>query len=239
MADSDKSLDILGAKPLAEAAKTASDATIRGIGEFLSRICLPAAEEFGLLVRDKVSAWRSNNALALAAKAEALVDAQGRSSDLHAHPRIVGGILEHGSWSEDDEVQGMWAGLLATACTASGKAQENLIYVNYLAQITTSQAKILNHACEAATKVKSESGLLMSERYSCPISQVAVISGTEDLHAIDLELDHLRSIGLLDSQSGLMEDLATIAFVTPSAVGLQLYVRCQGYVGSPVEYFGL
>ncbi len=93
MADSDKSLDILGAKPLAEAAKTASDATIRGIGEFLSRICLPAAEEFGLLVRDKVSAWRSNNALALAAKAEALVDAQGRSSDLHAHPRIVGGIL--------------------------------------------------------------------------------------------------------------------------------------------------
>jgi hypothetical protein len=237
--DSDKSLDILGVKPLAEAAKTASDATIHGVGEFLSRICLPAAEEFGLLLRDKVGAWRTNNALALAAKAKALVDARGGSHRLHAHPRIVGGILEHGSWSEDDKVQGMWAGLLATACTASGMAQENLIYVNYLAQITTSQANILNHACDSATKIKTESGLLLAERYSCPISQIAVISGNEDLHAIDLELDHLRNIGLLDSQSGLTPEAATIALLTPSAVGLQLYVRCQGYVGSPVEYFGL
>lgn len=239
MADSDKSLDIFGTKPLSEAAKVASEATVHGIGEFLSRICLPAAEEFGLLLRDKVSAWRETNLIAIAAMAKEKMEAKGQPTGQHAHPRIVGGILEHGSWSDDDKVRGMWAGLLASACTANGKAQENLIYVNYLAQITTSQAKILNFACEEATKKKSKYGLLLAEHYFCPISQVSLVSGNDDLHAIDLELDHLRSLGLLDTDSGLRVDDATNAVLTPSALGLQLYVRCQGYVGSPTEYFGL
>ncbi|MGB3134380.1 MAG: hypothetical protein WBB04_07405 [Candidatus Macondimonas sp.] len=239
MADSDKSLDIFGTKPLSEAAKIASEATFHGVGEFLSRICLPAAEELGLLLRDKVSALRRNNAMAIAAKAKEIVDAKDKPTGQHAHPRIVVGILEHGSWSDDDEVQGMWAGLLASACTANGKAQENLIYVSYLAQITTSQAKILNLACEKATKKKTKSGLLISESYFCPISQVSLISGNYDLHSIDLELDHLRSLGLLESDGGLRGEDETNAVLSPSALALKLYVRCQGYVGSPTEYFGL
>lgn len=47
-------LDVLGIKPVAEAVNTVTKGTVEGASAFLSRICLPAAEEFGFLLQDKV-----------------------------------------------------------------------------------------------------------------------------------------------------------------------------------------
>ena len=218
-------------------ARNIADAATQGAGAFLSRICLPAAEEFGLLIRDKVGAWRARNALGLAKKAELMLESLDDSANRHAHPRIVGAIIENGSWCDEDEVQSMWAGLLATACTPSGTNQENLIYVNLLAQLTASEARIFNLACKAAIKKKSPSGLLLAQEFVQSLEQIMQISGTAEIHTIDLELDHRRTLGILDS--GLRLEAGLPAQLTPTAIGLQLHVRCQGYVGSPVEYFGL
>jgi len=237
--ETDKSLDVLGIKPVAEAVNTVTLAATTGAGAFLSRICLPAAEEFGLLLRDKVSAWRAQNVLAIAAKAEALFEALPGAGNRHAHPRIVGAVIEHGSWADEDDVRSMWAGLLASACTESGRSQENLIYVNLLAQLTTSQARILSFACCEATKIKSETGLLLANYFTATVEQIIAVSGTTDIHTLDLEIDHLREVGLLNMQSGLSTQSSQPARLTPSAMALQLYVRCQGYVGSPTEYFKL
>ena len=239
MADSDRSLDILGAKPLAEAANTVTTAAIAGAGAFLSRICLPAAEEFGLLLRDKVSAWRAKNAAAIAERAAVMFEALPNSEARHAHPRIVGGIIENGSWTDDEDIREMWAGLLATSCTESGRSQENLIYLNLLAQLTTSQARIISFACIAAMKFKSETGLLLAQDFSTEIEQIIKASGTTDLHILDLEVDHLREIGLLDIQSGLSPHTNIPCRLTPSAMALQLHVRCNGHIGSPLDYFKL
>lgn len=133
----------------------------------------------------------------------------------------------------------MWAGLLASACTESGQSQENLIYVNLLAQLTTSQARTLSFVCTEATKFKSESGLLLAHPFMATLEQTIAASGTTDIHTLDLEVDHLRGLGLLDSLSGLSLHSSQPARLTPSAIGLQLYVRCQGFVGSPIEYFKL
>ena len=54
-----QSLDVLGIKPVGEAITTAVKGTVDGAAAFLSRICLPAAEEFGLLLRDRVSHLRA------------------------------------------------------------------------------------------------------------------------------------------------------------------------------------
>lgn len=239
MAESDKSLDILGIKPVSEAVSTVTQATTAGAGAFLSRICLPAAEEFGLLLRDKVSAWRARNALAITARAEVLFEALPDAGNRHAHPRIVGTVIDHGSWADEDDIRSMWAGLLASACTESGRSQENLIYVNLLAQLTTSQARTLSFACSEATKHKSETGLLLAEQFTASLETIIAASGTTDIHTLDLEVDHLRELGLLDLQSGLSTLTSQPARLTPSAIGLQLYVRCQGYIGSPIEYFNL
>ncbi len=55
MADEKSSVDLFRIKPLGEAAKIVTQAAVDGAGAFLGRICLPAAEEFGLLLRDKVA----------------------------------------------------------------------------------------------------------------------------------------------------------------------------------------
>lgn len=239
MPDADKSLDVLGIKPVSEAISTVTQATTAGAGAFLSRICLPAAEEFGLLLRDKVGAWRARNAVAIATKAESMFVALPMAADRHAHPRIVGSIIENGSWADEDAVQEMWAGLLASACTESGRSQENLIYVGLLAQLTTSQAKTLSFACASAKKYKSETGLLLAHDFTASTEEIIAASGTSDIHVLDLEVDHLRGLGLLNMGSGLSPHKSEPARLTPSAVGMQLYVRCQGFVGSPIEYFKL
>ncbi len=69
-----RSLDLLGIKPIADSIHTVTQAVVDGATEFLSRMCLPAAEEFGLLLRDRVSHWRAVNAAKIATKAELLVN---------------------------------------------------------------------------------------------------------------------------------------------------------------------
>ena len=75
MADEEsKSLDIFGIKPVAEAANKLTIAALEGAEAFLSRICLPAAEEFGLLFRDRVHAWRTKNITSITQQAEKILD---------------------------------------------------------------------------------------------------------------------------------------------------------------------
>src|SRR5687768_12770409 len=84
----DKSIDLFGVKPAAKAMEKATEGAVAGAGAFLSRICLPAAEEFGYLLQDRVRAWRGTHAVQLAAKAEQLT--AGKPGVLEAHPRLVG-----------------------------------------------------------------------------------------------------------------------------------------------------
>jgi Abortive infection alpha len=237
--DPDESLDVLGIKPVSEAINTATQATVAGAGAFLGRICLPAAEEFGLLLQDKVRNWRAKNALAITARAEEFFNALPNANGRRAHPRIVGAVMEHGSWADEDDVRSMWAGLLASACTESGRDQENLIYVNLLEQLTTSQARTLSFACSKAEKFKTETGLILARELIVTLEQIIAASGTVNIHTLDLEIDNLRGLGLLDPMSGLSISATQPHRLTPTPIGLQLYIRCQGFVGSPIEYFKL
>ena len=122
------SLDLLGVRPISESLNTVTRGVVDGLSAFLSRICLPAAEEFGLLLKDKVSSWRAKNAIAIVDKAQAELNFK-TNDKRHAHPILVSSIIENGSWSDCDEIQDMWAGLLASSCTESGGDESNLIFI--------------------------------------------------------------------------------------------------------------
>jgi hypothetical protein len=47
-----------GAAALGPALTKVADKTIDGVGAFFGAICMPAAEEFGLLLRDRVNAFQ-------------------------------------------------------------------------------------------------------------------------------------------------------------------------------------
>ena len=235
-----KSIDLLGLKPFGKGIEIATKGLIEGATAFLGRICLPAAEELGLLFRDRVNYWRAIQASKIAEKAERKLKSQPENEHVHAHPRLVGMAIEYGSWVDADEVQEMWAGLLASSCTKDGKDESNLMFMNLLAQLTTSQARMLSYGCEKSPKRLGSSGLIINPPgVYVTMAELVSIAGIDDVNRLDRELDHLRTLGLLsigifnNPQGPMIGDLA------PTSLGLQMYVRCQGYTGPPGNYFGL
>lgn len=232
-----RSLDILGVKPVADAISHVTKATVDGAAAFLGRICRPAAEELGLLLQDKVRAWRATNAVRVVAAAETLFEKYSSDQDAHAHPRLVAAVIEHGSCSDDETLQQLWGGLLASSCSSDGRDDSNLIFVNLLSQLTGLQVRALAYGCEKSEKAVTTAGLIIpSKQLYVDIPTVKSIAETDDLHRIDRELDHLRGLELIFI--GFDPRVARVD-ITPTALALNLYVRCHGYRGSAVDFFGL
>lgn len=236
-----ESLDILGVKPIGEAVNTVVKGGVEGTAAFLSRICLPAAEEFGLLLRDRVTHWRAANLARMADKAQRKLGPGAESA--HAHPRLVSLTVERSSWVDADEVQEMWAGLLASSCTSDGKDESNLIFINLLTQLTTSQARLLCYGCEHVPKRLTASGGMVFEGVYVSMAMLVNISGTQDHNRLDRELDHLRALGLMSfalyREPIIESPEPLVANLEPTNLGLHMYVRCQGSTKSPGQYFGL
>lgn len=285
MAEEKKSIDVFGVQPIAEAIRTVTKGAVDGAAAFFGRICLPAADEFGLLLRDRVAHWRTLNLVNIAQKTEAILEKQGDKENCHVHPRVIAGILDHGSWHDSDDIQQMWSGLLASSCTSDGRDESSLIFISLLGQITTAQTRLLNHICLAADKKLTLDGLMYAEEVMMSPDKLVRIWNDADLHRIDRELDHLRMIGLIhggfaftteetvesmrqlkelqlltekikrkrelsakrvatpkeskEPQEATVEVPPLRAKVKPTALGLHLFVRCQGHRGSPAEFFGL
>lgn len=206
------------------------------IATTLAKVCYPIADELGEEFAERVGSWRQKNSLKVLEKTNNKISKLALSNDKRAHPRLVHKIVEDGSWSDDDRVQDMWAGLLVSSCTESGKDESNLIFINILSQLTSVQVQILNYACEKAEKEITSAGWITAQIVTATLEELKNITGEEDFHRLDRDMDNMRAHELI--QGGFPES-STTANITPSGFGLQLYVRAQGYVGSPIEYFGL
>nr|WP_298659746.1 hypothetical protein [uncultured Flavobacterium sp.] len=122
-----KELDIFGIKPIGDAINTSVTKSFEGIEGFLKRVCAPALEEVGLLLKDQVRQWRLNNILQILQKAQGKVEFRDEQLQIKAHPRVALSIIENGSLSDNDEVQELWAGLFVSACTCKSSAKSGLI----------------------------------------------------------------------------------------------------------------
>lgn len=233
--ETSKSVDILGIKPIGDAVKSVVDGSIAGVSAFLGRICLPAAEEFGLLLQDKVSAWRTANLIKLVQKAQAKLESR-LDDGVCANPRLVAKVVDDGSWASDEAIQEMWAGLLASSCTPGGQDDSNLLFMNLLNQLTVSEARLVNYACSGAEKYVTAAGWVVPGELRAPVEELRTAMGVDDYHRIDRELDHLRALQLLGEDSGFGEK-STVADISPTALALQLFARCHGHGGSPIDFF--
>jgi hypothetical protein len=230
--------DLLGIAPVARAVERVTDSVVGGAEALLGRVCLPAAEEFGLLLRDKVSGWQQQNLLSTVAKAQPLLEVAA-SQNRHAPPRLIMETLNHASWAESGEVQEMWAGLFASSCTANAADDSNWIFINLLGQLIAMQAYILKTACETAPKVLQPNGLITADELYRTGNELVALTGCTDVQRIDRELDHLRVLGLISFgfRGGFQSE--PWADIRPTTLALHLYVRAQGSLQNPIEYFGL
>ena len=235
------SLDLLGIKPIGDAANTVVSKSFDGIEGFLKTVCVPAMEEFGLLLKDKVRHWRLNNIANILDKAKGKLGFENEQLQIQAHPRVALAIIENGSLNDNDEVQEMWAGLFASSCTKTGQDDENLIFVDLLKQLTVCEARILKYSCESARKVLYENGLIVGDHLTIDCKTLIEISGISEIHRLDRELDHLRSLEIIGSGLGgggfSASDKDLIADITPTPLALNLYVKSQGHNTDPSFYW--
>ena len=235
--DPDRSLDLLGIKPIGKALEKTVESCLEGASAFLSRVCLPAAEELGLLARDRVRHWRTMNTARIAQGAADLVKPDSKGQ---IHPRLAWEILEKGSWIDDSAVQRMWSGILAASVTENPADDGNIQFVMLLSAMTRFQVLLLEHACERAEKYVTPSGLPWSDLFSLTVEEIAQVTGVRDLQRMDRELDHLRHLSLIDEHnSGFNPDDASSALIRVTPLAMHLYVKSRGFTGSPIEYWKL
>ena len=243
---SDKSLDILGVKPIASSIEKSVDGTFAGASAFLSRICLPAAEEFGLMAKDTVAGWRAANAARIAARAEERLRQQhGDSADeLTGNTRVVCAAIQNGSWIDDPVVQDFWAGLLAASCDSDGRNDSNIVFVSVLSQLSTGQVRLLKYAAENAEKYRDSEGWPHAKELSIEMADLKELFQTRDVHLIDVSLDHLRTMeligtGVVAGDGGGIISGTNTAKILPSPLALNLYVRGEGCARDVIQYWDL
>lgn len=226
--------------------RIATRGVIDGAAALLSRLCLPAAEELGLALRDRISVWRARNAVQMLDRANAICNSSEPNPTDRLNPRLTLLAIEEASWIDDDQVQAFWAGLLASSTSPGGRSDENLLFMSLLKQLSSFQVRVLRVAVERSRKRVTAQGLVYSEpMLDVPLDSFADLFGIGDLHRIDRELDHLHDLGLIGNTRlfphvpGGIEIGTGMANLSPTPLAIHLYIRGQGSRLSPVEYWDL
>jgi len=126
------------ARPLAELpAKVYDD-----ISSFLGKVCGPPGEELGLLFKDRVKCWRMMNLIRILQKVEEKIGPENLGKE-KVNLRFLATASEPASFCDDETLQDMWAGLIANSRSASEKDDRNLLFIDTIKSLTSSQARVL------------------------------------------------------------------------------------------------
>lgn len=224
--------DLLGIKPVARAAEKSVD----GVGSFLGKICMPVAEELGLYFQDKVKVWRANNAAKIEEKAKELAIKNGGYEGKTVHPLLAWKIIENGSFADTPELQQVWAGLLSSSMDYQPD-DSNHIFIDLVSQLTSIQVRIIEYSCLTANKYVSKAGYIQADDLQLDDKVVFEITGCDDLHRLDREMDHLSNLGFFAGLGGGFHPENNIVDLTPSPLSLQLFARCCGSNQDPVTFY--
>jgi hypothetical protein len=205
---------------------------------FLRRICPSASQELNLLFREGLGSLRVGHAITIAHRAEIMLAAEPNFERLHAPASVLLRVVKEGSWADDTATQHLWAGILVTACTLTGDDESNLPYVDLLAELATVDTRLYVEACSKSSKVFATNGAVSARALMRTADEMIHLTGTKDLSKIDRNILQLSILGLLEPrEKAKYFSFAQTANLTPTALGLELYARCQGHRGSPFEFY--
>ncbi len=200
---------------------------------FINRIAAPASEESRYLIYEELSNVRSDSAVSIFLKAEQRLAQEEGGSALLAHPDVVVGVVEGGSWADSEWMQDLWAGLLVSSCSPDGCDDSSLILVTLLSQQSKLQTRILAAVCEKAITVAGGTWAVPSEKIFSSADELTKMAGSHDLLKIHRCLAQLAEFGLLEKSvraSFVSETEGTTT--NPTAFGLRMYSRCLGRRGN-------
>jgi hypothetical protein len=117
--------------------------------DLLHKLAGPMFEEFGAMLGDKVRVHRVKNLIRTFQETERLLSEAGLQAN--AVPlRLLLPIIESSSVEDNESLQKLWAGLLATASQETDSVSPS--FVETLRQLTPDEARHLKHVCESLRK---------------------------------------------------------------------------------------
>jgi hypothetical protein len=119
---------------------------VRRAGGFLGGVFGPASQELGHLFGVQMKFWRFKNAVNILKKTQALVDARGlKPEQVRALGFGEGGLLlEAASMEESEEVQVLWARLMANAVDPNTTVKAEKVYIDILKSLSAREAVFLD-----------------------------------------------------------------------------------------------
>lgn len=207
---------------------------------FLSRISPDIKNQMSKLLHEELSNYRLENAIEIALKAEKMLGSSVDSDKLRASLPVVSRVVESGSWSDDKWMLQFWAGLLAASCTMGAGDQSTLAFVDLLSQLKALHMRILSAASNKSTKLINGSGNISTRPLNWKAADLMKFSGSHDLIKLDRELNYMADIGVIAPRvkSGFFQQM-TDTTIAPTALGLELYARCNGYRGNAQSFYGV
>lgn len=106
---------------------------------FLEKLAGPAIEEGGGLLKGQVKFWRFKNQINLLIKAKKFLEDKKLDPN-KVLPKTAMSILENGSIEQDENLQEMWANLLASYATSNLDIQS---YPHILKELSSMEVKLL------------------------------------------------------------------------------------------------
>ena len=207
---------------------------------FFSRICPDIKDSMSKVLHEELSNYRLENAIEIALKAEKMLGASVEADKLFAKPIVVRRVVESGSWADDKWMLPFWSGLLTASCTTGGNDESTLVFVELLSQIKALHMRILSAASNKSTKLITGTGHMATRPLNWTAADLMRVSGSHDLIKLDRELNYMADIGVFAPrvQSAFFQQM-TDTTISPTALGLELYARCNGYRGKTQSFYGI
>lgn len=113
-------------------------------GGFLDDVLGKTLRQFGGILADRAAHFRFRNALIIAEKAQRLLDARGiQGKLLSIEPRFALPLLDAASLETEDEIQDLWAALLANAADPKRALRLRKVILEILGGLEPLDARIL------------------------------------------------------------------------------------------------
>lgn len=138
---------------MTDAGEIFKSGAVEKIADLVNKLAGPLADEVGNMFGDKARVYRVKNFINTTQKTERLLREAGLSPNA-VPPRLFLPIMEASSIEDNETIQDMWAGLLATASQDTDAVSPS--FVETLKQLTPKEARYLQRLHDDALKEKRQ-----------------------------------------------------------------------------------
>lgn len=217
------------AKAVQEVAKATSNAidAAREAGGFISKFIAGSLEQGMAIVEDRLKYVRWERQVRLSVRADEFLRQLGLESPTRPVPmKLAIPLIQAASLEEDNDLQDLWAALLANAANASSPIEIQRSYVSILEQLTPLETKILDRIYSLPFDQSQHDGVITEHLpESARTAEEGDTRTDNPSEAVCIALSNLQRLGCL--RMGItMGNGEVPAWVNPTMLGRAFVRAC-------------